>query len=75
MSDENLYNLADEKINEIEKIISHAEIDATDSESFLDLVFPNLSNEDKAKIAIFSAAFVENYLEDDEDSEANEFDE
>ena len=69
MNEENLYNLTDEKINEIEKLISHAEIDATDSESFLNLVFPNLSDEDKAKIAMFSASFVENYLEEEDDDE------
>ena len=69
MSEENLYSLSDETINQIEKQISHAEIDAENSEQFLDTVFPNLSSEDKAKIAMFSIAFVENYGEEDDENE------
>lgn len=70
MSEENLYNLSDEIVEQIERKISHAEIDAENSEQFLDLVFPNMSAEDKATIAMFSVSFVENYGEEESEDDS-----
>lgn len=66
MSEENIYGLSDETIEKIEKEIAHAEIDAETSEKFLDLVFPNSSPEEKAKISLFAEKFAELFLEDEE---------
>jgi hypothetical protein len=67
MEEENLYHMSDDKIKEIEELILSAEENSENSEDFINKVFPNLSSEDKLKIAMFANVFVENFCISDED--------
>lgn len=69
MDEENLYGMSDEKVKEVENLILQAENSSENSEDFINKVFPNLSSEDKLKIAMFSSVFVENFCLDEESDE------
>ncbi len=63
MTEENLYGLSDKVIEKIENEILALDDDLTTSEEFIDAAFPNLDSETKAKIAIFSGAYYELFLD------------
>lgn len=67
MENQNLYGLSDDEINQIEEELEVLDESLGTSEEFIDAAFPNLDSKTKVKIAMFSGAYYEAFLENYEE--------